>query len=112
MADSTAPVEGRDGRAGLAFTRLPLRPKSEAGAHGVYNLLHPKEAEAFLDRKLARVAETNAEIVVSGNPGCTLQMQAGLRARGEDVRVLHPVELVDWSLRGGRAAPSPWELGR
>ncbi len=83
------------------------------GSAGVYNLLHhPKEAEAFLDRKLARVAETNAEIVVSGNPGCTLQMQAGLRDRGKDVRVLHPVELVDWSLRGGRAAPSPWELGR
>ncbi len=34
MADSTAPVEARDGMAGLAFTRLPLRPKVEAGAHG------------------------------------------------------------------------------
>lgn len=82
------------------------------GSAGVYNLLHPKEAKVFLDRKLERVAETNAEIVVSGNPGCTLQIQAGLRGRGKDVRVLHPAELVDWSLRGGLAAPSPWELGR
>lgn len=82
------------------------------GSAGVYNLLHPEEAEAFLDRKLQRVEETNAEIVVSGNPGCTLQIRAGLRARGKDVRVLHPVELVDWSLRGGQAATPPWQLGR
>ena len=82
------------------------------GSAGVYNLLHPKLAEEFVDRKLQRIAETNAAIVVSGNPGCTLQIQAGLRARGSHVRVLHPVELVDWSLRGGQAETPPWELRR
>ena len=70
------------------------------GSAGIYNLLHPELAQQLLDRKIERIRETGAEVVVSGNPGCSLQIEKGLKERGLQVRVLHPVELLDWSYRG------------
>ncbi len=70
------------------------------GSAGIYNLLYPEVAQKFLDRKIERIKETGAEVVVSGNPGCSLQIEKGLRERGLDIRVLHLVELLDWSYRG------------
>ncbi|MFQ5803496.1 MAG: (Fe-S)-binding protein [Candidatus Methylomirabilales bacterium] len=70
------------------------------GSAGLYNVLHPDVAQKFLDRKIDRIKETGAELVVSANPGCTLQIEKGLKARGLDIRVLHPMELLDWSYRG------------
>ena len=70
------------------------------GSAGIYNLLHPEPAQQFLDRKIERLKETGAEVVVSGNPGCSLQIEKGLKQRGLNIRVLHPVELLDWSYRG------------
>jgi glycolate oxidase iron-sulfur subunit len=65
------------------------------GSAGIYNLTQPEMAGRLLERKIRHVLETGAEAVVSANPGCILQIQAGLRARGADVRVLHLVELLD-----------------
>jgi glycolate oxidase iron-sulfur subunit len=70
------------------------------GSAGVYNLLYPDLAQQFLDRKIERIKETGAEVVVSGNPGCTLQIEKGLKERGLNIRVVHPVELLDWAYRG------------
>jgi len=70
------------------------------GSAGVYNLLHPELGQQFLDRKIDRIKETGAEVVVSGNPGCSLQIEKGLKERGLHIRVVHPVELLDWSYRG------------
>ena len=70
------------------------------GSAGVYNLLHPELAREFLDRKLDRLAETGAQVVASGNPGCTLQMAMGLRQRGLPLRAVHTVEVLDWAYRG------------
>ncbi len=70
------------------------------GSAGIYNLLHPDLAQQFLDRKIERIKETGAEIVVNGNPGCSMQIEKGLKERGLDIRVLHTVELLDWSYRG------------
>jgi glycolate oxidase iron-sulfur subunit len=70
------------------------------GSAGVYNLLYPDLAQKFLDRKIERIKETGAEVVVSGNPGCSLQIEKGLRERGLKIRVVHPVELLDWSYQG------------
>ncbi|MFQ5850603.1 MAG: (Fe-S)-binding protein [Candidatus Binatia bacterium] len=70
------------------------------GSAGVYNLLHPGLAEQLLDRKIERIKETGAEVVASGNPGCSLQIEKGLRERGLKLRVVHPVELLDWSYQG------------
>ena len=70
------------------------------GSAGIYNLLHPDLAQQFLDRKIERIKETGADVVVSGNPGCSLQIEKGLKERGLNIRVVHPVELLDWAYRG------------
>jgi glycolate oxidase iron-sulfur subunit len=64
------------------------------GSAGVYNLTHPERAQQILDRKLDNIAASGAETVAVGNPGCLLQLQAGVRERGLAVRVVHPVELL------------------
>ena len=87
-----------------AIPGLTLVPLQDAdfccGSAGVYNLLHPEAAREFLDRKLDRLAETGADVVVAGNPGCLLQIAAGLRERAMLMRAAHTVELLDWSYRG------------
>ena len=64
------------------------------GSAGVYNLLEPEMAQQLLERKTARILETNASIVATGNPGCLLQIAKGLRERGAAIEVVHPVELL------------------
>ncbi len=83
------------------LTRIPgLRlvplPDSElcCGSAGVYNLLEPAVADRLLAMKVERIAATGADAVVTGNPGCLLQIARGCRARGLDVEVLHPVQLL------------------
>lgn len=87
-----------------AIPGLQLVPLRDAdfccGSAGIYNLLHPEVAREFLNRKLDRLAETGAQIVVSGNPGCLLQIAMGLRERGIPMRAAHTVEVLDWSYRG------------
>lgn len=75
------------------------------GSAGVYNLLQPEAAEQLGDRKVANLLVTQADAVVSANPGCLLQLMAGLRRRGETAMpAFHMVELVDASIRGVGAA--------
>ncbi len=74
------------------------------GSAGIYNLTEPQMAQRLLARKLAHVAATGAATVVTANPGCILQLQAGLSAAGRDVEVLHVVEVLD---RAYRAADGP-----
>ena len=65
------------------------------GSGGVYNLLQPKIADELRDQKADRVVESGAEILVTGNPGCAMQIRAGLLAKGvTGVEVLHPIELL------------------
>ncbi len=81
---------------------LDLRPLAEAdcccGSAGTYNLTEPAMAERLLARKVERILATGAQVLVTGNPGCMLQIAAGLRARGSAVEVLHTVEVVARSL--------------
>jgi glycolate oxidase iron-sulfur subunit len=65
------------------------------GSAGIYNLTQPEMAERLLERKVNHIVATGAEAVVTANPGCILQIQQGLRARGSDVKVLHIVEILD-----------------
>ena len=50
---------------------------------------------ALLDRKLANLRKTGAEILVSANPGCLLQLRAGARRNKLDIEVLHIAELLE-----------------
>lgn len=64
------------------------------GSAGTYNLTEPALAARLLARKLDHVAQSGAEILVAANPGCLLQIRAGAIARGLQVRVVHPIELL------------------
>ncbi|HKT00813.1 MAG TPA: (Fe-S)-binding protein, partial [Rugosimonospora sp.] len=70
------------------------------GSAGVYNLLQPEPATELGDRKATAILSTGADLVVAGNPGCVLQIDAALRRAGEPLPVRHTVELLDVSLRG------------
>jgi glycolate oxidase iron-sulfur subunit len=71
------------------------------GSAGVYNLLQPEPAAELGDRKVGHLLAAKADAVVSANPGCLLQLMAGLRRRGErELPAFHMVELLDASIRG------------
>jgi glycolate oxidase iron-sulfur subunit len=53
----------------------------------------------LMREKAEAVVSTGAAVVASGNPGCTMQLLAGLRETGAEVRVVHPIELLDESTR-------------
>lgn len=74
------------------------------GSAGIYNLTEPKMAARLLERKVGHLAATGAEAVVTANPGCILQIAAGLRRRGLPMRVLHVVELLDQAYRAAEGA--------
>ena len=69
------------------------------GSAGVYNLLEPGAAVALRDRKVAHVARTDCDVLVSSNPGCLLQIASGLADAGRPVRTMHLIELLDASIR-------------
>jgi len=70
------------------------------GSAGIYNLVRPGPARELGERKVQNVLATNPDIVVSGNPGCLLQLRSGLKASGSGLSAIHFVELVDASIRG------------
>lgn len=86
---------------------VPLVESSRCcGSAGIYNVTHPEAADALLERKVARVTATGAELLLTGNPGCHLWIAAGLRAAGSPTRVMHPVSL----LRAAYELPAPLPL--
>jgi glycolate oxidase iron-sulfur subunit len=84
-----------------AIPGLDLRVLADAdqccGSAGIYNLIEPDVAARVLAPKLVAIADTEATLVVSGNPGCHMQIGAGLARAGRATRVVHPMELLDAS---------------
>ncbi|UBU15688.1 (Fe-S)-binding protein [Nonomuraea gerenzanensis] len=87
-----------------AIPELELREIPESaiccGSAGTYNLLQPEAARDLGDRKATAVGTTGAELLVSANPGCTMQIAAAMRRAGATIRVAHTAEVLDASLRG------------
>jgi glycolate oxidase iron-sulfur subunit len=67
------------------------------GGAGVYNLLETDLSAQVLEQKLEHIDECGADILATGNAGCHMQIGAGARLAGIDLRVCHPVELLDKS---------------
>lgn len=65
------------------------------GSAGIYNLTEPEMAARLQRRKVAAIVRTGATIVVTANPGCAMQVTAGLREAGYRATVKHLVELLD-----------------
>jgi glycolate oxidase iron-sulfur subunit len=79
---------------------VPLAKHDECcGGAGVYGITHPELGGEIGRDKVSAVLETGAEVVVTGNPGCLMQIGAGLRMEGRRVDAVHPVELLDESYR-------------
>jgi glycolate oxidase iron-sulfur subunit len=88
--------------------RLIELPESNwcCGSAGIYNLIQPAMANALLDRKLNHIKGTGAEVVATGNPGCLLQLINGAKARGIQLRVVHPVTLLAEAYRTECRSPN------
>ena len=69
--------------------------ESCCGSAGIYSALRPRDAEQILEGKLETLRASGARTLVTANPGCQLQWQAGVREAGLDVEVLHLAELLD-----------------
>jgi glycolate oxidase iron-sulfur subunit len=65
------------------------------GSAGIYNITQPELASRILEEKISNLKLTGAQVVASGNPGCLLQIQSGLRRNGVKMNAAHPVELLD-----------------
>jgi glycolate dehydrogenase iron-sulfur subunit len=70
------------------------------GSAGIYNLVEPEPASELGERKTRHILSTGAQVVASANPGCTLQIESTARRLGHTLKVLHPVEILDMSVRG------------
>lgn len=86
---------------------LPLAGAQECcGGAGIYGLTHPRLGGWIGADKVRSVLDSGAAALVTGNPGCMMQIGAGLRLRGSSVPVLHLVEILDESYRrAGRYQP-------
>jgi glycolate oxidase iron-sulfur subunit len=73
------------------------------GSAGSYNLTEPVMARRLAERKVANIRASGATCVAAANPGCILQIQAGLRRARLSTRVVHPIELLDQAYRPTRA---------
>jgi glycolate oxidase iron-sulfur subunit len=89
---------------------LELREIAEAdiccGSAGVYNLFQPDAARDLGDRKAAHVLATGADVLVTANPGCLLQIQAAAQRAGRELSLAHTVQVLDASIRG---VATPWK---
>jgi len=70
------------------------------GSAGIYNVVQPEAARELGDRKAGHVLATGADVYASANPGCLVQVSQALGRLGTSLPALHPVELLDASLRG------------
>jgi glycolate oxidase iron-sulfur subunit len=81
---------------GLRVRMLPGADRC-CGSAGIFSLVQPAMSRAVLADKIEglRAADPIPEVVATGNPGCVMQIGAGVLAAGLPIRVMHPVELLD-----------------
>lgn len=83
---------------GLQFVELD-QPDRCCGSAGVYNIVQADTANAVLDMKMADIAATGADLIVTTNTGCHMQLIAGVRRAGLKAQVVHLVQVLDMSYR-------------
>ncbi|HTZ46385.1 MAG TPA: glycolate oxidase subunit GlcF [Verrucomicrobiae bacterium] len=91
---------------GVQLLEIPEGPIC-CGSAGIYNLVQPEAASQLGERKARFIADLGADVVVTGNPGCLLQLQSSLAKIHHPVPVFHTIELLDASIRN---APGLTEL--
>ena len=74
-------------------------PEICCGSAGVWNVLHPQPAAELGNRKAANVLATGAELLVTANPGCLMQVAAAVRRQGGRIALAHTAQVLDASIR-------------
>jgi len=82
---------------GLELVEIPQGDQC-CGSAGVYNIFEPDAAAEIGERKVDNVLVTNADVLASANPGCTLQITSLLAKRGKTLLAAHPIEILDAAL--------------
>lgn len=80
--------------------REPLDAGLCCGSAGVYNIFQPDVAAELGRQKVKNLTQTKATVIASANVGCTLQIRQYLPEQGHRTPVYHPMQLLDWSIRG------------
>ena len=75
-------------------------PEICCGSAGVYNILNPEPARELGDRKAANILATGAELMITANPGCLMQVAASVRRTGGSIGLAHTAQVLDASIRG------------
>jgi glycolate oxidase iron-sulfur subunit len=87
-----------------AIPGLTLREMPESslccGSAGIYNVTQPEMAARLGKRKVDHALSTGAEVIVTANPGCHLQLAGEIRSRSAQTRVLHIIEVIDMAYGG------------
>jgi glycolate oxidase iron-sulfur subunit len=91
---------------GLVLREMPMADLC-CGSAGIYNIVHNQMAMQILDRKMEYVATTKASLLVTANPGCMLQLRAGVQLHKTGQRVAHVVEVLDEAYALAAAGTSP-----
>lgn len=93
---------------GLELVELPEATWC-CGSAGIYNITQPEMSRQLLERKLANLRRTGASVLASGNPGCNVQLAAGIREAGLPVEVAHPVTLLARAYRSEGQGERSWQ---
>ena len=95
---TTAPLELIGAVPGIDL--VPLERADECcGGAGIYGITHPELGGRILADKVDAVVATGADVVLTPNPGCMMQIGGGLIMRGERAGVMHPIEILAHSVR-------------
>ena len=86
---------------GVTFREMPGADIC-CGSAGIYNVVQNEMAMQILKHKMESVNATHAEIIATANPGCMLQLQAGVRLHGSGQRVMHVVEVLDLAYKNAK----------
>jgi glycolate oxidase iron-sulfur subunit len=78
---------------GLEYIELPEASWC-CGSAGIYNLTHYKDSMQILNRKIKSIKQINPDVIVSGNPGCLIQLQYGLQKEGLNIELLHTASFL------------------
>lgn len=78
----------------------PLDAALCCGSAGIYNMLQPLVADDLGQQKVTNLLNTGADVIASPNPGCALQISKHLKFKERQPLVKHPIELLDYSIRG------------
>ncbi len=85
---------------GIKFAEMP-RSDHCCGSAGIYNIVQPEMSTRLLSGKIREIEKTGADYLAVGNPGCMIQIRKGLLGSDSLTKVVHPVEILNWSLKGG-----------